>query len=83
MARYFGLKKEAKLERFGEQGYAVVYFGIMGAWGYVRLDTCKQSVVLMRNFQRIMDQLPSFWYRTEHFWIGTVVLLSPSWLIAL
>ncbi|KAI0719583.1 longevity assurance proteins LAG1/LAC1 [Cerioporus squamosus] len=33
IARYFGIKKAAKLDRFGEQGYAVIYFAIMGAWG--------------------------------------------------
>ncbi|KAK1236479.1 sphingosine N-acyltransferase lag1 [Marasmius sp. AFHP31] len=53
IARYFGIKKETKLDRFGEQGYAVVYFAFMGAWGY-----------------RIMKELPTFWYRTEYFWIG-------------
>lgn len=52
IARYFGVKRQAKLERFGEQGYALVYFAIMGAWGY-----------------RIMKRLPTYWYRTEYFWI--------------
>lgn len=33
--QWFGIKKEAKLARFGEQAYAVAYFGIMGAWGIV------------------------------------------------
>ncbi|KAJ4478216.1 longevity assurance proteins LAG1 LAC1, partial [Lentinula aciculospora] len=51
-ARYFGIKKEQKLDRFAEQGYAVAYFAVMGAWGY-----------------RIMGQLPTWWYRTEAFWI--------------
>ncbi|KAK7061805.1 TLC domain-containing protein [Favolaschia claudopus] len=51
-AQYFGIRKEAKLDRFGEQGYAVVYFGITGAWGL-----------------RIMSRLPTWWYRTEYFWI--------------
>jgi hypothetical protein len=35
IARYFGLKREAKLDRFGEQGYALVYFMVFGAWGFV------------------------------------------------
>ncbi|PCH41067.1 longevity assurance proteins LAG1/LAC1 [Wolfiporia cocos MD-104 SS10] len=52
VARWFGIRKEAKLARFGEQGYALVYFAIMGAWGI-----------------RIMSQLPTWWYRTEYFWI--------------
>ena len=37
IARHFGLKKEAKLDRFGEQGYAFVYFAVMAAWGVVGL----------------------------------------------
>ncbi|KAI0304098.1 TLC domain-containing protein [Russula brevipes] len=33
IARHFGIRKEAKLARFGEQGYAIIYFSIFGAWG--------------------------------------------------
>lgn len=35
IARYFGIKRKAKLDRFGEQGYALVYFMVFGAWGHV------------------------------------------------
>lgn len=35
IARYFGIKKQTKLDRFGEQGYALVYFSLVGAWGLV------------------------------------------------
>jgi len=35
VAKYFRLKREAKIDRFGEQGYALVYFMIFGAWGFV------------------------------------------------
>ncbi|EKM55309.1 uncharacterized protein PHACADRAFT_120551 [Phanerochaete carnosa HHB-10118-sp] len=49
---WFGIKKMTKLDRFGEQTYAVLYFGVMGSWGL-----------------RIMSQLPTWWYRTEYFWI--------------
>jgi acyl-CoA-dependent ceramide synthase len=34
-AKYFGLKR-SKFDRFGEQTYALFYFTIFGAWGYVR-----------------------------------------------
>ncbi|RXW15937.1 hypothetical protein EST38_g9917 [Candolleomyces aberdarensis] len=34
LARYFGLRKEAKIDRFAEQFYALVYFSCFGAWGY-------------------------------------------------
>lgn len=33
MARYFGIRSEGKIFRFGEQGYAVVYFTAMGSLG--------------------------------------------------
>jgi acyl-CoA-dependent ceramide synthase len=53
LARYFGIKKRAKIDRFGEQGHALIYFGLMGAWGF-----------------RIMSQLPTWWFRSENYWIG-------------
>lgn len=52
IGRYFGIRRGSKLDRFGEQGYALVYFTLFGAWGL-----------------RIMGQLPTWWYRTEFFWI--------------
>ncbi|KAI0353633.1 longevity assurance proteins LAG1/LAC1 [Trametes cingulata] len=52
IAKWFGIRRESKMDRCGEQGYAVVYFAIMATWGI-----------------RIMSQLPTWWYRTEHFWI--------------
>ena len=36
IARWFGIRKEAKLDRFGEQGYAVLYFAFTSIWGIVR-----------------------------------------------
>ncbi|KAJ7893087.1 hypothetical protein B0H14DRAFT_3854607 [Mycena olivaceomarginata] len=33
LAHYYGIRKPGKVSRFGEQGYAVVYFAVMGAWG--------------------------------------------------
>lgn len=36
-ARYFGLKRQAKIDRFGEQVYALVYFSLTSVWGYVSL----------------------------------------------
>lgn len=34
-AKWFGIRREAKLDRFGEQGYAVLYFLFTGIWGVV------------------------------------------------
>jgi acyl-CoA-dependent ceramide synthase len=35
LGRHFGIKKVAKLDRFGEQLYAVIYFSFFGIWGAV------------------------------------------------
>lgn len=42
-ARYFGLKRASKIDRFGEQTYALFYFMIYGAWGYVRVSLILSS----------------------------------------
>jgi very-long-chain ceramide synthase len=35
LAQYFSIRKPAKIDRYGEQGYALVYFRLMGTWGFV------------------------------------------------
>ncbi|EJU06038.1 longevity assurance proteins LAG1/LAC1 [Dacryopinax primogenitus] len=52
LARLAGIRKEGKLDRFAEQGYAIIYFGFSSSAGIY-----------------IMRQLPTWWYRTEYFWI--------------
>ena len=39
-ARWYGIKK-SKFDRFGEQGYAVVYWGTVSVWGYVSFSTSR------------------------------------------
>ncbi|KAF8621577.1 hypothetical protein AX15_007603 [Amanita polypyramis BW_CC] len=34
VARYLRIRKETKIDRFGEQTYALLYFFVFGAWGY-------------------------------------------------
>ncbi|KAK2466282.1 hypothetical protein APHAL10511_001924 [Amanita phalloides] len=34
IARYFGIRKPAKVDRFGEQTYALFYFAAFGLWGF-------------------------------------------------
>lgn len=69
VARYFRIKKEAKINRFGEQTYALFYFFVFGAWGYVSF-TCYLFFNYLKSRQRVMTQLPTYWYRTEYFWKG-------------
>lgn len=59
IARRLGIRKQAKLDRFGEQAYAVLYYGAMGVWGTVSLPlfmcpiflnlTCSSSWRLSRR----------------------------------
>ncbi|TFK75815.1 longevity assurance proteins LAG1/LAC1 [Pluteus cervinus] len=53
LAKWFGLRRESKLDRFAEQLNALIYYSVFGYWGF-----------------RIMGQLPTWWYRTEYFWIN-------------
>jgi very-long-chain ceramide synthase len=69
IARYFKIRKEAKIDRFGEQTYAFLYFLVVGAWGLVSVALPSNHVSSLA-YQRIMSQLPTLWYRTEYFWIG-------------
>lgn len=36
VAIHLGIRKAGKLDRFGEQAYAILYYGSMGIWGMVR-----------------------------------------------
>lgn len=37
IARHYKIKRRSTLDRFGEQGYALVYFAVMGMWGFVSI----------------------------------------------
>jgi len=57
LARHYGIKSQAKLDRFGEQGYAVVYNVVMGSTAVYA-----------------MYHLPTWYFRTEYFWLS-----YPQW----
>ncbi|KIY74030.1 longevity assurance proteins LAG1/LAC1 [Cylindrobasidium torrendii FP15055 ss-10] len=57
LARRYGLRKEAKLDRFGEQGYAMIYFFIMGFWG----------VRVMSQLPTWWYNVESFWIGYPHW----------------
>lgn len=46
IGRYFGIRRGSKLDRFGEQGYALVYFTLFGAWGLVSPLHCSSSLIV-------------------------------------
>ncbi|GJJ07563.1 hypothetical protein Clacol_001765 [Clathrus columnatus] len=41
IARYYGIKKQSKLDRFAEQGYALIYFLFMTVYGTAVMSTSK------------------------------------------
>ncbi|CAL1700746.1 unnamed protein product [Somion occarium] len=57
LARWFGINKEAKLDRFGEQAYAVVYFTITGVWG----------LIIMSKLPTWWYQTEHFWLEYPHW----------------
>jgi hypothetical protein len=48
LAKYAGLRREAKILRFCEQGYTFLYFSISGSYGIVRRHRCPVAVPLIR-----------------------------------
>lgn len=69
LAKYFGIRSESKLDRFSEQVYSMIYWSIFGAWGFVRICFCTGGTGLTYFFlQRVMTQLPTYWYNTSVFW---------------
>ncbi|KAF9534230.1 TLC domain-containing protein [Crepidotus variabilis] len=57
LARYFGLKKASKVDRFGEQMYALVYFLTMGLWGWR----------IMATLPTYWYNTKAFWYGYPHW----------------
>jgi acyl-CoA-dependent ceramide synthase len=60
----FGIKKVAKLDRFGEQLYAIVYFSFFGCWGVVSFcfsvcegDSCSCVVYSTENYGSTTDMV--------------------------
>ncbi|KAJ7739003.1 longevity assurance proteins LAG1/LAC1 [Mycena metata] len=56
VARWWGIKREGKVARFGEQGYAVVYFAVVGVWGVQTLLTTPTA----------WFHTPAFWIGYPH-----------------
>lgn len=51
VGRYFGITREGKLDRFGEQGYAFVYFLFFGAWGLVSALLPPKKNILLTSLE--------------------------------
>ncbi|KAJ7796475.1 TLC domain-containing protein [Mycena olivaceomarginata] len=63
-----GVSKQGKIERFGEQGYAVVYFAGMGMWGAYILSTAPSSYASAKSYVHINTK--AFWEDYPHTHMG-------------
>ncbi|KAJ7863665.1 TLC domain-containing protein [Mycena leptocephala] len=75
-ARSRGITKEAKLIRFGEQGYSMLYFAVVGAWGLIAY-WLQQFVVLGLGLEK---RRSDYWELVLHH-IVTVWMVSWSYLM--
>ncbi|KLO10177.1 longevity assurance proteins LAG1/LAC1 [Schizopora paradoxa] len=57
IALRLGIKKGSKLERFGEQAYAVLYYGTMGVWG----------ILIMKELPTWWYQTQYYWIGYPHW----------------
>lgn len=84
LAIKLGLRGRSKLERFMEQGYALFYF--VGSSSIGLVSATFRSVlleILVTNtcsmfFQYVMAGQKTWWYQTEHYWIG-----YPHWYVTM
>ncbi|KAJ7128260.1 hypothetical protein C8R46DRAFT_1049545 [Mycena filopes] len=50
LARAAGIRRPGKVVRFGEQGYSVVYFAVVGVWGVYNMSTTPVGWFATRAF---------------------------------
>lgn len=81
IARYFGIRKEAKLARFGEQGYALLYFSFFGAWGLRNMShlptwwyNCEQFWIDYPHWQ-MTPGLKRYYLMQASYWCQQLIVL--------
>jgi len=81
IARSFGIKRLAKLNRFGEQGYAAVYFAVVGIWGYYIMSQLPtywyQTEHFWRGYPRweMIPHLKRYYLMQAAYWCQQLVVL--------
>jgi len=81
IARYMGLRRQGKIERFGEQFYALVYFTIFGAWGYRVMQNLPSYWYETKNFWvdyphwRIRPDLKRYYLTQAAYWLQQFLVL--------
>ncbi|KAH9965929.1 TLC domain-containing protein [Russula dissimulans] len=81
IAQYSGIRKKGKLARFGEQGYAIIYFSFFGAWGLrimSRLPTwwynCQHFWIDYPHWQ-MTPELKRYYLMQASYWCQQLVVL--------
>jgi acyl-CoA-dependent ceramide synthase len=81
IARYFGIRKESKLVRFGEQGYAILYFSFFGAWGVQIMShlptwwyNCEQFWIDYPHWQ-MTPGLKRYYLMQASYWCQQLIVL--------
>jgi len=81
IARYFGIKRLGKCDRFGEQGYAFVYFAVMGAWGYYIMSRLPTYWYQTEHFWRgyphwdMIPDLKRYYLMHAAYWCQQLIVL--------
>ena len=70
VAGYFRIRKEAKIDRFGEQTYAFLYFFVVGVWGFVSAPFPSNRAILI--------SMPAYHVPTTYFLVSHGALLDRS-----
>lgn len=58
LAKWFGLRRESKLDRFAEQLNALIYYSVFGYWGFVRTSSRSCSSILTPQHSSSWDNFP-------------------------
>ncbi|KAJ7245926.1 TLC domain-containing protein [Mycena haematopus] len=82
LARRLGMTKRTKVERFGEQGYQVVYFATFGGWGIYNLLTSRTLWFTTRHFwldyphTHLPGPLKAYYLLQISYWLQQFLVLG-------
>jgi acyl-CoA-dependent ceramide synthase len=82
LARKLGIKKSAQVVRFGEQGYAVIYFSIFSAYGFMVMKDLPIWFYRTEHFWleyphwRMTGKLKSYYLFQAAYWVQQLMVLA-------
>ncbi|KAJ7719370.1 TLC domain-containing protein, partial [Mycena olivaceomarginata] len=81
LARRYGIRKPGKLERFGEQGYAMVYFAVFSVWGIYNMSTSRtwwfQTEYIWRDYphNHLSGAMKGYYLFQIAYWLQQFLVL--------